>query len=102
MKIKVTALQDVSVYVNVVGSTSVRLGDGFYPKPTNSTGYIFIPSGQSRSDISLFVGIDPRQLPGHETTLIGTNLWVVPCQYQPETSGIQEFHGLVRAEPALA
>ena len=93
-RIKVTALKDVEVYLNVVFKEAVELGG-----PQNSTGWVFLRKGQSRDDVSLIIGIHANYLPNEKAEVVGPNQSVVTIRYAPQ-DGVQEFHGLLRAEPA--
>ena len=99
MKIKLTALQDVSVFASysVPGSVQTSLGDTL-PAPVPKFGWLSMRAGES-CIIAVFWGINPRQLPGEPTIEVAPNQRVVAVQYDPETEKVREFHGLLRMEP---
>jgi hypothetical protein len=92
--IKVTALKDVEVYLSVVFKEAGELGG-----PHNSTGWVFLRKGQSRDDVSLIIGIHANYLPNEKAEVVGPNQSAVTIRYALQ-DGVQEFHGLLRAEPA--
>ena len=98
-RIKVTALKDVEVYLNVVFKEAVELGAAIGYKPRNSTGWVFLRKGQSRDDVSLIIGIHANYLPNEKAEVVGPNQSAVTIRYAPQDD-VQEFHGLLRAEPA--
>ena len=100
MKIKITALKDVSVFASYseVGTVRTRSGDDL-PAPIPQFGWLNLRAGQSRI-IAVFWGINPQQLPGEQTKQVNRQYQAVPVKYDPETDGVREFHGLLRMEPA--
>ena len=93
--LKITALQDVRIYGNVVSYKVERIGDALGRRPINTPMWIDLGKGDSRSDISLFNGVDPRFLPGEVTECVGRNLFVVG--YSPGQNS-EAFQALVQVE----
>jgi hypothetical protein len=96
--IKVTALKDVHILVNIPGKALEEMDEGAVrERPSNTISMIHLQKGKSRSDISGFLGIDARYLPSEPSTNIwGHSLVLCPCPGMER----QEFHGLIRTEPA--
>ena len=63
--------------------------------PINTKTFIDMERGESRSDISLFFGIDPAYLPGEDAFLPGSDVRVVP--YYPGKNS-DAFKALVEVE----
>ena len=96
MKIKLTALKNVSVFASYSepGVIHTRLGDAL-PGPIPKLGWLSLRAGESRTVATLW-GINPALLPGEPTVEVMPNQYAVPVQYE-ET--VREFHGLLRMEP---
>lgn len=94
--LRITALQDVQLYANVVSYEVEDRGEGqIYKRPINTKTFIFMQKGERRSDISLFFGIDPSFLPGEDTFQPGLDVQVVP--YRPGKNS-DAFHALVEVD----
>ena len=66
--LKVTARKPVRIYANVVSFKKVHLGEGIYgEEPANRLCFVLMRSGESRSDISILLGVHPSFLPGEAT-----------------------------------
>jgi len=92
MRSKYTAIKDVRIYANVVTQMKqVREGVVFPARPVNTKQWVEMRAGETREDISLILGIDPKLLPDEKTELVGTNMWVVRAE-RPT------FHGFLKIE----
>jgi hypothetical protein len=94
---KITALKDVHVMVSLPVKVLVTVGDEMFLRPTNTRELIYMRKGESRSDISAFLGIHAKYLPLEpKTTILGHPVVTCLCSGMER----QEFHGLVRTEKA--
>lgn len=94
----ITALQDVRIFANVVSYQIEDRGDGqIHKRPINTKTWVDMQQGESRSDVSLFYGIDPQFLPGEDAFVPGLEVHVVP--YHPGKNS-DAFNALVDVERA--
>ena len=92
---KVHALKEVRIYADVVNYDLERLGAGYYCKRTiNTRKYVTLQKGETRSDVSILFGIDPRYLPGKPAYQI-YGFEFVPYQKEYDSP---DFQALVRVE----
>jgi hypothetical protein len=93
--LKITALKDVWIYANVVSHKSVASGESDRGiKPVNTDALVKMRAGEIHSNISLFLGIDPKFLPHEES------LQLYGFDFVPYRSGQNSpaFQALVRVE----
>ena len=98
MKIRITAISDVRFYCNVVSYKAERIGNSVGYRPINTLIWVNLRAGQSRDDISLVLGVDPQLLPSEPKLLVGTNLHVVPCEFNGHKEDKAQFYDLISME----
>ena len=92
---KINALQEVRIYADVVSYDLERLGGGYFGKRViNTRKYVTMQKGETRSDVSMLFGIDPRYLPGKPAYQI-YGFEFVPYQHERDSP---DFQALVRVE----
>ena len=62
--------------------------------PSNSQEWVEMQAGESRTDLSLILGVDLRHFPDKQKILIALNLWAVKWEDDPE------FLALLQVEEA--
>ena len=67
---KITALKNVRVLVSIEQAKPFMIGREVYRQPTKKQEMISLRKGESRSDVTIFYGIDPTQLPKEPSTTI--------------------------------
>jgi hypothetical protein len=96
---KIHALKEVRIYADVVDYDLERLGEGYYRKRTiNTRKYVIMQKGETRSDVSILFGIDPRYLPGKAAYQI-YGFEFVPYKDEHDSP---DFQALVRVEEMAA
>src|ERR1700683_2635976 len=96
---KVHALKEVRIYADVVDYELQRLGQGHFSKRSiNTRKYVTMQKGETRSDVSILFGIDPRYLPGTPAYQI-YGFEFVPSLPEHDSP---DFQALVRVEEVSA
>lgn len=98
MTYKVTALQDLTIRAMVLKQTPLKGRGAQGQTPKEFPRWVSMKAGETRTDITRVLGVDPELMPGSPTTIINGMRMVPTVQGWTDADLPKEFQGLYRLE----